>query len=164
MGRKRTTDKSILENRIWNTWYETKKGKEIYTIEQARVLAAVGLVLERLESEDVDKGSVHVKEFVLSYLKEDFISAKNISATTIYLRVGIEIVRNGKGRFFKIENLAEESIVVKLIKSRKARNRWEIAADLLIPLPKLQKDTNWYIRLFDRYYKELKYIPNNTKI
>ena len=158
MGRKRITQKSLLENLIWDTWFETRKGKKIYTTGQGQVLAAVGLVLEYLEQEDKENNSDLVKEFVLSYLKEDAITAKKLCASEIYRRAGIEIIRNGKGRFFRIVKFAVASIESVLLKSRKARYRCEAAAELFIPAKKLQRDTNRFMIMFEDYYDKLIYL------
>jgi len=71
MTRKPKREKTQLENLIKNTWDVTKRGKEIMTTEHGKVLAAVGLVLQRLEQDDRIYGTDSAKIFIGCYLVDD---------------------------------------------------------------------------------------------
>jgi len=166
MGRKKQSQKTVFQNLMWNTWYETKKGTEVITIEQGKVLAAIGLVLERLEEKDKFEKTYHRQIFIKSYLSVDRILSNELTSGKIFERGKIEIVRNQKGLFYTIDN-DDNTNSSKLSNrksirttSKKIVSKMEVAEDFYLGIIQLRKFNTHYIWLFEHYYNGLAFLLN----
>jgi len=155
MGRKPTRQKTVYENLIKDTWYLTNKGKNVCEAEHGKVLAAIALVLERLEQDARINGANCARVFVECYLVDDIKSKRELTSEKLLARAGIEILHTGSGIFYSLSFGCKDNIV-KLLKMRHLAYKFDIAADFLMTVTKLRADTNKFMKLFGDFYSRLK--------